>query len=161
MAPWRQALDADTIAASLQAGRGARSICSPSNRPCIATSCLFQQIDDCEAPGDRRDRAPLTLRGRSPGLAARFGLRCLRLRPPKPSSRRSAIAVKQRHRQGGHPGPGVARNDGHPSSRAIPVSCRPGTALADRQTRKSARENVRLRSEAGRHFCSRLAHAPA
>ena len=29
--------DADTIAASLQ-GRGARSICSPSNRPCSATT---------------------------------------------------------------------------------------------------------------------------
>ena len=141
--------DADTIAASLQ-GTWREEHLFALEQAMQRYDFLTQQIDDCEArvmaeierltpPDDPPGR-------RRTGPCPRHDLR----NRVEPLCERR----KQRHRQGGHPGPGVARNDGRRPHRDPTIG--PGTALV-------------IASEIGpdfsafpsaQHFCSWLALAP-
>ena len=99
--------DADTIAASLQGTWREEHLFAP--RTGHAALRLPDPADRrLRGPGDGRDRAPDTA-GRSPGRrrAGPCPRHDLRNRVGPLCERR-----KQRHRQGGHPGPGVAQDDG-------------------------------------------------
>ena len=142
--------DADTIAASLQ-GTWREEHLFALEQAMQRYDFLTQQIDDCEArvmaeierltpPDDLPD-------GGATGPCPRHDLR----NRVEPLCERR----KQLHRQGGHPGPGVARNDGrrphrdpHHRSRY-----RTGDRLGDRPRTSPP-------SPPAQHFCSWLALAP-